>query len=45
MILQNIIFGIVLAIVPGIGFLAIWYSEKQRRRESQEPAKHRHAGC
>ncbi len=35
MILKNIIFGAMLALVPAIGMLAIWYSGKQRKLERQ----------
>lgn len=48
MILHTIMFGVVLAIVPAIGLLAIWYSGKQRRLESEranQSKHHRIAGC
>jgi hypothetical protein len=35
MILQTMMFGAMLALVPAIGMLAIWYSGKQRRLENQ----------
>jgi hypothetical protein len=33
MVLRTILFGTVLALIPAIGIVAIWYSEKQRRLE------------
>jgi hypothetical protein len=35
MVLRTILFGAVLALIPAIGIVAIWYSGKQRRLERQ----------
>jgi hypothetical protein len=39
--LQAVLFVAVLAIVPSLGILAIWYSGKQRRLDGQHEKKDR----